>query len=90
MRPAYDDERISLVEADSVGSESHGDENHRLDPPRPNSDDANPERAASDADDVKYSAQFLVAILKPVETTSHACVVKSFNCCRNDAACRCV
>jgi hypothetical protein len=65
MRPAHDEERISLVDADSVGSASRGDAIQQLDNHAPEINDTNTESVTVESD-VKYSAQFLVAILKPV------------------------
>jgi len=64
MPPADDDERISLVDADSVASSSANSGNHQL-PEQEHAEQHAANTDSSDAD-VKYSAQFLVSIVKPV------------------------
>lgn len=76
MSLAADDERVSLVTADSVGSSAASDaaQHHgqRVDE----------EISAAGDEDVKYSAQFLVSILKPVKLISRYAPFDVFRTCR--------
>jgi hypothetical protein len=65
MSLAADDERVSLVTADSVGSSAAADAAQHHSGQR-----VNEEISAAGDEDVKYSAQFLVSILKPVKLNS--------------------
>jgi hypothetical protein len=62
QRAVEDDERISLVESDSIASAAGSDSRHRA-----RVADATEANVDSGIADVKYSAQFLVSILKPVQ-----------------------
>jgi hypothetical protein len=65
MSRAEEEERISLVDADSMGPTTSA----AIHPPHQHADaDANDadSQQSSSGSDVKYSAQFLVAILQPV------------------------
>jgi hypothetical protein len=73
MSLAVDDERISLVDADSVGGSA------AIDPTLHHNDQrvGDGMRTAGD-EDVKYSAQYLVSILKPVKLKPRSTSFDSF------------
>ncbi len=64
--PSVEDEHISLVDADFIDSSSGGEASEQRDQHGAEINGAHAERGTVESD-VKYSAQFLVAILKPVQ-----------------------
>jgi hypothetical protein len=73
MSLAVDDERISLVEADSVGSSA------AIEPTNHHNDQRVGDDIYTTGDaDVKYSAQYLVSILKPVKLKPRSTSFDSF------------
>jgi hypothetical protein len=79
MPLAADDERVSLVTADSVGSSAATDAAQHHSGQR-----VDEEISAAGDEDVKYSAQFLVSILKPVKLNPRYALFDAFCTCRSN------